>query len=137
VDQKRDFSFEALAEVTSTNWTVGRGELNAALKSIREQMPQMEDVELAVEILYRAKLYREFMGEGIALTAAALAKHWLRVLEQRPKPQITNAQPRHTGCQTCDGMGMVLVNVREDGNEEWGICSDCRSTPTEGEMMFL
>jgi hypothetical protein len=142
MSKPRDLSFEALAHETSTDWTVGRGELNAALKSIRSQSSELEDVELATEIVYRAKLYRTFMGEGIALTAGALAKHWRRVREQAVSPSaqtegearprvVTNASARDTGCPTCDGMGMVLVTVRpslnpQSGYEEWGICPDCR-----------
>lgn len=130
---QRDLSFEALASATSTDWNVGRGELNAALKSIRDQMPDVDDTELATEILYRAKLYKEFMGPTIALTAAALAKHWKRVVEQQKNDRpATNVTVPLTGCQTCDGMGLVLVRVRPSDNplsgfEEYGICPDCRA----------
>ena len=33
----RDYAYEALAEITSTDWAVGRGELNSALRDIRKQ----------------------------------------------------------------------------------------------------
>jgi hypothetical protein len=133
MNRPRDLPFEALAEATSTDWNVGRGELNMALKSIREQMPGLDDTELATEIIYRAKLYKEFMGPTIALTAAALAKHWLRVVEQKKNTrEVTNASAAPNGCQTCDGMGLVLVRIRPSDNphsgyEEYGICPDCRA----------
>jgi hypothetical protein len=136
MSRPRDLSFEALASVTSTDWDKGRGELNHALKSIREQSSQLDDTELATEIVYRAKLYKQSMGDGIYLTPSALAKHWLRVVEQAPRRQVVNAERASTGCQTCDGHGMVLVSTRPSLNpdspfEEWGLCPDCRGVRKE------
>jgi hypothetical protein len=136
MSKERDLSYEALAHVTSTDWDVGRGELNQALKAIRAQSPELEDIDLATEIVYRAKLYREFMGEGIYLTPSALAKHWLRVKEQAPKRQVVNAPPAGTKCLTCDGHGVVLALVREGGYEEYTPCPSCHASK-QGEMMFL
>ena len=81
LEEKRDYSYEALAEVTGTDWNIGRGELNVALKSIREQSEIKDDYLLAAEIHERAKLYRALMPE-VLLTAPALAKHWRRVAEE-------------------------------------------------------
>lgn len=75
---ERDYAFEALAEVTSTDWNVGRGELNAALKQIREQAEESDSYLLGAEIHERAKMYR-FVYASVALTPTALAKHWQRV----------------------------------------------------------
>lgn len=78
----RDYSFEALAEVTSTDPAAGRGELNVALKSIRAQEPEITDSYLlADEIHTRAKMYRQVMPEAM-LTPTALCKHWKRVKEE-------------------------------------------------------
>jgi len=105
----RDFAFEALAEVTNTDWETGRGELNAALKAIKTQEPEiLDNYLLSCEIHERAKAYRFVMGEGILLTPTALAKHWQRVIPQAPKP--TYAEPAATGiCPRCDGHKMVFV----------------------------
>ena len=79
--RSRDYAYEALAEVTSTNMETGRGQLNAALKSIREEADIEDSYLLAAEIHERAKLYRALMPE-VLLTAPALAKHWRRVAEE-------------------------------------------------------
>lgn len=78
----RNYPFEALAEVTNSDWEASRGELNVALKSIRAQAEIDDDYLLAAEINERAKLYRQVMGEDVLLTPTALAKHWLRVLQE-------------------------------------------------------
>ena len=81
----RDYAYEALAEVTSTDQNVGRGQLNAALRDIRHQEPDIEDSYLlGAEIHDRAKMYRQMFPE-VALTPTALAKHWLRVKADAPK----------------------------------------------------
>lgn len=114
-----DLPFEALAEVTSTDWNVGRGVLNAALRDIRTQQPGLEDVELANEIVYRATLYRRMFPE-ITLTPNALAKHWLRVLEaQRSSAGATNQSAPVTDCQTCDGHRFVVVSTRPAVTTHW------------------
>jgi len=79
----KDFAYEALAEVTNSDWNTARGELNAALKLIREQAPEIVDnYLLSAEIHERAKMYREVMGDAL-LTPPALAKHWRRLPEER------------------------------------------------------
>lgn len=92
----RDYAYEALAEVTSTDMDVGRGQLNAALKSIRSQSSDLEDSYLlAAEIHDRAKLYRALMPE-VVLTPTALAKHWKRVKEASPKKIGANLHSGHS-----------------------------------------
>lgn len=89
----RDYAYEALAEVTATDLNAGRGELNAALKSIREQSEIEDDYLLADEIHERAKMYRALMPD-VMLTPSALAKHWLRVFEEtRPRRRVPNPPP--------------------------------------------
>jgi hypothetical protein len=117
-ERKRDLPFEALAEVTSTDWTVGRGILNAALRDIRTQQPGLEDVELANEIVYRAKLYRR-MFPDIAITPPALAKHWLRIFEENKRSSATNQATVRTDCQTCDGHRFVVVSTRPAATTQW------------------
>src|SRR6187401_1259298 len=86
----RDYAYEALAEVTSTDQSVGRGQLNAALRDIKHQTPEIEDSYLlSAEIHERAKMYHAVFPE-IALTPTALAKHWQRVKEQAPKRSGAN-----------------------------------------------
>ena len=84
----RDYAYEALAEVTGSDWDVARGELNAALKSIREQSEIEDGYLLSAEIHERAKMYRALF-ENAALTPSALAKHWKRVKEEtRPRKPL-------------------------------------------------
>jgi len=85
----RDFAYEALAEVSSTDMSVGRGQLNAALKSIRAQAEIPDSYLLPVEIHERAKMYRSLFPEA-ALTPTALAKHWKRVFEEATKRRGVN-----------------------------------------------
>lgn len=69
-------------EVTASDPATARGQLNAALKSIREQSPEIVDSYLlGAEMHERAKLYR-MVFEGAALTPPALAKHWKRLPEE-------------------------------------------------------
>jgi len=133
----RDFAFEALAEVTNTDWEAGRGELNSALKSIKQQEPDIHDSYLlSCEIHDRAQMYAVVMGDEILLTPSALAKHWKRVKEQLPKPRATISPSPGAGgktvCETCDGDKMVVVSVRtaphsDSGFEEVAPCPDCNS----------
>ena len=89
----RDYAYEALAEVTSTDMTAGRGQLNAALKSIRAQSEIEDSYLLGAEIHERAKMYRSVFPE-MALTPTALAKHYLRVYEEsKPRPVFANPPP--------------------------------------------
>jgi hypothetical protein len=117
----RDYAFEALAEVTGTDWTAGRGELNAALKSIREQT-EVEDSYLLSDLIHeRAKMYREVMPE-VMLTPTALAKHWRRVLEEsghRNRSRATNRAVKPTRCPTCDGDRFVVARLRPPEQTAW------------------
>ena len=89
----RDYAYEALAEVTSTDMEVGRGQLNAALRDIRNQEPEILDsFLLSVEIHERAKMYRAVF-ENAALTPTALAKHWQRVKAETHKALRIPAPP--------------------------------------------
>ena len=116
----RDFAFEALAEVTGTDWNTGRGELNAGLKSIREQT-EVEDAYLLGDLIHtRAKMYREVMPD-VMLTPTALAKHWRRVLEEsahRNRTQAVNRTAQTTACKTCGGDRFVTVRLRSPHNKE-------------------
>jgi hypothetical protein len=97
----------------------GRGELNVSLKSIREQAGIEDSYLLAAEIHERAKAYRAVMGEGILLTAPALAKHWQRVAEEVERPKGTNLHADATACSTCKGDRFVLVSTRPAKQSAW------------------
>jgi hypothetical protein len=90
-ERKRDYAYEALAEVTASDPELARGQLNAALRDIRAQEPLLSDSYLlSGEIYERAKMYRALF-ENAALTPNALAKHWLRVKEEtKPRPRMPN-----------------------------------------------
>lgn len=143
---ERDYAFEALAEVTGTDWTTGRGELNASLKSIREEA-EIEDSYLLADVIHeRAKMYREVMPD-VMLTPSALAKHWKRVLDEsgrKNRPQGTNRAPADIECSTCSGDRFVVISQRkpvttiwmqehgitareEEMIEEYAPCPDCNS----------
>lgn len=93
----RDYAYEALAEVTGSDMNEHRGQLNAALKSIRAQAEIEDSYLLADEIHARAKMYRSVF-ENAALTPTALAKHWIRVFEEtrprRPLPPPAELPPQ-------------------------------------------
>lgn len=117
--RERDYAYEALAEATNTDMDASRGELNVALKTIR-QMADLEDATLAVEIHRRARGYRQMMGDGVLLTPTALAKHWHRVVaEVERKPAVTNASTAPTDCQTCGGDRFVVVGTRPVVASPW------------------
>jgi len=82
--------------VTATDWEVGRGVLNAALRDIRAQSEIEDSYLLGAEIHERAKMYRALF-ENAALTPTALAKHWIRVKEEtKPRPRLPNPPPLPT-----------------------------------------
>lgn len=155
----RDYAFEALAEVTGTDWKTGRGELNKALQLIRDQAGIEDSFLLSSEIHDRAKAYRQVMGDEIMLTPTALAKHWTRVLEEsqrQSKPQRTsNLSVPPTDCSTCGGDRFVVVALRKpkatswmmergmepsqsESFEEYAPCPDCgpevRGVPDPGRV---
>jgi tRNA G26 N,N-dimethylase Trm1 len=121
-DVARDLAFEALAEVTGTDWTAGRGELNAALKSIRSQT-EVTDPRLLVDLIReRAKMYREAMP-NVMLTPTALSKHWVRVLEESARKNRTVGANRHadvTKCPSCQGHRLI-----ETSPDVYERCPDC------------
>jgi hypothetical protein len=138
----RDYAYEALAEVTATDWNTGRGELNAALKSIREESGVEDAYLLADEIHARAKNYQALMPE-VLLTPTALAKHWRRC-ESAPTPTKPLGTNRYapSNCGTCGGDRFVLVAYRtpavsawalergihptgKEKHEEYGPCPEC------------
>lgn len=141
MERPRDYAYEALAESTSTDMSAGRGALNAALKSIREQSEIEDSYLLADEIHTRAKLYRQVFPDA-ALTPNALAKHWLRVFEEAQARKVAGTN-RHADseCATCNGDHFVLYALRrpvqtawmaehgispgEDMIEEYAPCPDC------------
>jgi len=76
-------AWEKLVEVTRANEDFERGQLNAALKSIkscceRDGIPG-EDVPSIIEL--HARYYREAFP-GLTLTPTALARHWYRVIPE-------------------------------------------------------
>ena len=83
--RRRDYAYEALAEVTASDPDIARGELNAALRDIRKMEPavaKIEDSYLLADLIHgRAKIYRAVFTDAV-LTPTALSKHWLRVLEE-------------------------------------------------------
>jgi hypothetical protein len=80
----RDYAFEALAEVTGTDWEVGRGQLNAALRDIKAQSEIEDSYLLGAEVHERSKQYLAVFPDA-ALTPTALAKHWSRLPEEAKK----------------------------------------------------
>ena len=130
---ERDYAFEALADVTGTDWNTGRGIINTALKSIKEQT-EIEDSYLLADLIHdRAKMYREAMPEVI-LTPPALAKHWRRVLEEseRKKKVVSTNRAAHTsGCVTCGGDRFVLVRLRPQKPTAWMLEHNIKPSATE------
>lgn len=79
-----DECWEALVRETAANPAMERGQLNVALRAIREAAFSeglIEDQAIAQEIALRARAYRERMPQ-CSLTPTALAKHWFRVMVQ-------------------------------------------------------
>ena len=115
---RKDYAYEALAASTGTDMQQGRGELNAALHSIRKQTTLTGQL-LAGEIQVRARQYRRLMPD-VVLTPNALAKHWVRVAEAAARPTGTNLHAADSRCPTCTGDRFVPI-----GDEQWSPCPDC------------
>ena len=126
--RERDYAYEALAEATSTDMTVGRGELNAALRDIRIIEMEIAGLDMSYElgdlIHQRAKQYRLNWPE-MSLTPTALAKHWTRIEVEAPKPVYAPPTSNDDRCSTCQADYVVLVARRPDGSEEYAPCPDC------------
>jgi len=135
-ERPRDYSFEAMAEVTGADLTQltndERGRINKALKELRVFIE--DDYILADAIYEHAKAYKIVYPE-IALTPQALTGQWSSILEkagQKTKPRLTASPsvavppPGRRVCETCEGDRMVFMGTR-DGNEEWAPCPDCNS----------
>jgi hypothetical protein len=118
----RDLCWEALVEATGAKVDQERGALNAALKSIRDEMPGLEDETLAEEIRFRARSYRRAWPTA-ALTPMALAKHWNRIqMEARESPAETPAPPEGWSlCGLCGNMAIVFVA----GSNDCVPCPEC------------
>jgi hypothetical protein len=117
--KERDYSYEALAEVTSSDLNTNRGELNAALKLIREMTPELSDQELAIVIKSQGTRYRSLMPEVI-MSPGALAKHWRRVAEEAQTQRgKTNQAVEKFGCLTCQDDRMVVVAQRRPMTTRW------------------
>jgi hypothetical protein len=132
----RDLSFEALVEATGATIKSERGQLNTALKTIREEEPELDDEDLAVLIRLRGEDYRRYMP-GMACTPTALAKHWNRVRAEVERKHETRAKAAGeepvTICPTCGGDRMVVVFTRPSQNPNSGFdecapCPDCNPT---------
>ncbi len=131
--RERDLSFESLAEATGATVASERGALNAALKMIREEEPDLADEDLALLIRLRADDYRKVYPE-MACTPTALAKHWNRIFQaveerSQTKRAAAKEEPIYV-CRTCGGDRIVTVSYRQSSNplspyEEVAPCPDC------------
>ena len=119
MERERDYAYEALAECTDADAKANRGELNIALKAIREQSELTDSFLLAAEIHERAKAYRDVMPD-VLLTPTALSKHWRRVeaVSQRP-PRGTNLSTQRDECETCGADRFVVVSKRRPVQSTW------------------
>jgi hypothetical protein len=119
----RDYAYEALAEVTSTDMSVGRGQLNAALRDIRIQEPELTDSYLlSAEIHERAKMYRVVFSD-VALTPTALAKHWHRVKAEVKTARLDAAPPPSLPPRSKEGLEQVsklMATLWPEGAEHAG-----------------
>lgn len=119
--RERDYAYEALAEATDADMNANRGELNVALKTIREQAQIEDSFLLSVEIHEQAARYRQVMGPEVLLTPTALAKHWTRVRAVSLRPTGTNltAKLPLAECPTCRDDRMVVVGTRRPVQSSW------------------
>lgn len=133
-----DLAYEALAEATSADMVGSRGELNRALKLIGDQTDAIGE-HLASEIRTRAVMYKQVMPDAM-LTPTALAKHWQRLeVEVKRQPHATNRTAQvGTGCETCGGDRMVLVQTRPAPNgahDEYACCPSCNPSDSSYYVM--
>ena len=138
-ERPRDVSFETLAQVTGVDITQltkdGRGRLNAALGQIREAVPELEDIELALLIEGKARAYKKVMGRAI-LTPTALAANWGQLdalLAEHEKP-VTYVTNDGLYCSTCNGVKSVLKYYRPVGPPGiWALEHRSKKNPHLGE----
>lgn len=91
-DRKRDYAFEAMAEIEVTGWVAGeqlipgaRSRVNRACRLLRETLsiehPDREPgVWIVDEVRVRADTYRDKFGDRVELTALALVGNWHRLV---------------------------------------------------------
>ena len=145
IEREPDLAFEALAEVTNTDWDTGRGELNKALRLIKAESG-LEGYALAMAIRRNGLKYRRLFSDEVALTPTALAKHWKRVEAEleRQRGATNQSVTSQDDCPTCQGDRFVVVATRvpletawmeKHGHkigsscyEEWAPCPDCNAT---------
>lgn len=138
---ERDYSFEALCEVTGADMTAltknERGRINKALKELREL--ETDDFILAAAIHDRAKAWATVYPE-ISLTPQALTGAWSSIEQKaadtrRSQIQVVNAPPavREDGeCATCGGDKMVTIVMTEKFYETVAPCPDCNPKANAG-----
>lgn len=115
-----DLSWEALVGECNASIPAERGRCNAALRLIRQAMGDVGDENVAQEIRNRARRYR-LTWPDIPLTPTALAKHWERVVSERPEQGVN--LHASANCPVCDG-DHFLPRER-DGREVMVPCPDC------------
>jgi len=131
---ERDLAWEAMVEVCGYHAPVTeteRGRINSALKELRKVYPDSTMYAIAVDVRARAEVYlRKF--PGMELTPQALVGNWSR-LDPSDRPAITlpETEKAPRGCETCNGDGIVLYQVRSDGSEEYAPCPDCVADHTK------
>jgi len=124
----RDISFETLAQCCGIDLAqltaVSRGQLNAALKQLRDATPDYSDLELALVIEDKARAYKRSMPQ-VMLTPSALAKHWpqLDSLGESRNYPPTNPDV----CPTCDGLHLIPSKRPVDPGYDTAYirCPDC------------
>jgi len=137
---ERDISFETLAEMCGADITQltksARGELNAALKQLRDALPDLADLELALVIEDKAKAYRQVMSDAM-LTPSALVKHWPSLESRREELTTSTAYPEHDpydDCPTCDGLHLVpATDVFVDG---YAPCPACNAKAAQKAVEY-
>jgi hypothetical protein len=131
--RERDYAYEALAEVTNYHQNTNRGELNAALKLIREMTPELNSEELAIVIKSQGARYRAVMP-NIVMSPGALAQHWTHVAAEAQKQRgQTNQSVEQFGCPTCQDDRMVVVSQRKPMTTRW--MTDHKITAHEEHMI--
>jgi len=133
--RERDYSFEALVEVTGADMQAltqnERGRINKALKELREL--NADDYLLADEIHAKAKAWATAYPE-IQLTPQALTGQWSSIEKKaadtrRSQIRVVNApSPPGAGGCICNGDKMVLVGTTADGHEQYAPCPECNSS---------